>query len=290
MAHPAAARYGVIGHPVGHSLSPRIHSAFALQTGEPLSYEALEAPLDGFLACAGDFIQHGGRGLNVTLPFKRAAFEFATRHSPRATRAGAVNTLGFDSEGIWGDNTDGVGLTRDLARLAEEGRPTLCGARVMMIGAGGAAQGVLGPLIDLEPAELILVNRNLARARSLCEQFSGGATLLSARSLESLRDGPLPEVDVVIHATSLSLAGASPDVPDALLARARLVYDLSYAPGPADASTAFLRHARRAGSTHTCDGLGMLVEQAAESFFVWRGVLPDTAPVLQQLRSALAKH
>lgn len=280
----ARERYAVIGHPVSHSLSPQIHAAFARQTGEPVAYDALDSAPDEFAASVRAFVLAGGRGLNVTVPFKHEAFAFAARHSPRASRAGAVNTLGFDPEGIWGDNTDGVGLTRDLARLEQAGGPALAGARILIVGAGGAVRGILGPLLDSRPAAITIANRSAARARGLCALFPADSSRLSAHALTEL-SVPEDPYDLVIHATSGPLAGALPDVPAAVLATARLVYDLSYGSASGLASTPFLQHARDTGARHVVDGLGMLIEQAAESFFVWRGVLPDTAPVLELLRS-----
>jgi shikimate dehydrogenase len=287
---PALDRYAVIGHPVRHSMSPRIHAAFAKQTGHPLDYGLLDAPAGGFADCVRQFIEEGGRGLNVTLPFKRDAFAFASRHSPRASRAAAVNTLGFDSEGIWGDNTDGVGLVRDLARIAIAGGPPIAGSRILIIGAGGAVRGILGPLMDLEPSEVAIANRSIAPARALQSLFADESVPLVALSLADLPRLESQDFDIVIHATPLSLEGEVPAIPAALLRDADLVYDLSYGRGAEANSTSFLRYAGASGARLVADGLGMLIEQAAESFFVWRGLLPETEPVRAQLRADLVAN
>jgi shikimate dehydrogenase len=284
MSGPAGLdRYAVLGNPVAHSRSPFIHEAFARQTGQSLSYERILCPRDGFAARVQDFAEHGGRGCNVTVPFKQEAFEQARRHSPRATLARAANVLRFDAEGWWADNTDGVGLVRDIEQGA--GVP-LAGRRVLLLGAGGAAAGVLGPILQARPAQVVVANRTAAKAMALADAHGAWARLhgvaLSAGSLDSL-GGVRQAHDCVINATSSSLAGDASPIPASALAPGALVVDLMYGP----AAAAFMAWAAAAGARPR-DGLGMLVEQAAEAFFAWRGVRPDAAPVLQALRSAIA--
>lgn len=269
-------RYAVIGNPIAHSKSPEIHAHFAAQTGENLSYERLLAPLDGFAATVRAFIENGGRGLNVTVPFKLEAFEMTTSLTNRARIAGAVNTLLLGGAEIVGDNTDGVGLVNDIVH--NFGQP-LAGKRLLLLGAGGAARGVLQPLIDETPAELVIANRTLGKAVELSEIFSGHARIpISACAFSALQG----KFDIVINATSAGLADEMPDVPASIFGSGTLAYDMVYGKQP----TRFLRFAAQQGAT-VRDGLGMLVEQAAESFFVWRGVRPETAPVLAALRDSL---
>jgi shikimate dehydrogenase len=280
-------RYAVLGHPVAHSKSPAIHAAFAAQTGQALAYERRLCPLDGFASEVRAFAADGARGCNVTVPFKFEALALAGRASDRARRAGAANVLCFDGPepAAWlADNTDGVGLVRDI--VANAGR-AIAGRRVLLIGAGGAAAGVLGPLLEERPALLAIVNRTAARAAELA---AGHADLAAARDVPLVhggldRAGAAPawsDFDLVLNASASSLAGtgASP-VPAAVLAPGALALDLMYGP----AAEPFLAWARAHGAQPR-DGLGMLVEQAAEAFFVWRGVRPDTAPVLAALRAA----
>ncbi len=269
-------RYGVMGHPVAHSKSPFIHARFAAQTSQDLVYEAIHVEPGGFAEAVGAFRAGGGRGLNVTLPFKQEAFAASKFVSDRARRAGAVNTLSFDEERVRGDNTDGVGLVRDL--IANMGIEIRC-HRVLLIGAGGAARGVLGPLLDEGPSELVVANRTVSRAVALCEAFSDQGTLRST-GLDALEGGAF---DLVINATSAEVSGEVPPVPDSALAGDGVVYDLMYGAN----ATAFVRWGRSVGARLAADGLGMLVEQAAESFFIWRGVRPETAPVLEALRRSL---
>ena len=261
-------RYAVFGHPIAHSRSPQIHAAFARQTGEDVAYEARLAPLDGFADSVAQFIAAGGRGANVTVPFKEEAFRLAKRLSPRAQRAGAVNTLAFDAAGIFGDNTDGAGLVADLARNLN--RP-LAGKRILLLGAGGAARGVIEPLLEQQPAALVIANRTVSRAQELAELFGHG---VAACSFDAA-DAPF---DIVINATAASLAGELPPLSSRIFTADTLAYDMMYG-----RDTPFLDFARTHGAAAS-DGLGMLVEQAAEAFFVWRGVRPDTAPVIAALR------
>ena len=261
-------RYAVFGHPIAHSKSPLIHAAFARQTGQDMAYEAILAPLDGFAASVAAFIAAGGSGANVTVPFKEAAFKLAQRLSPRAECAGAVNTLSFHADGILGDTTDGAGLVADLTRNLH---CMLSGKRILLLGAGGAARGVIAPLLDQQPAGLVIANRTVSRAQELAELFGRG---VSACSFESA-DAPF---DVVINATSASLAGELPPLSPRVFGANTLAYDMMYG-----RDTPFLGFARAQGAV-TADGLGMLVEQAAEAFYLWRGVRPDTAPVIASLR------
>jgi shikimate dehydrogenase len=265
-------RYAVIGNPIAHSKSPEIHAAFARQTGEDLRYERLLAPLDGFGPAVAAFRAAGGRGLNVTLPFKGEAYRLATEATPRARGAAAVNTLRFDGARVYGDNTDGVGLVRDLAAnlaVAIEGR------RILMVGAGGAARGVIEALLDARPVELVVVNRTGERAAALERQFPGR---LRGTGFETL---PRHGFDIVINASSAGLSGEAPPLPESAFAAGAAAYDMVYGQG----ETPFLAFARRSGAARLADGLGMLVEQAAESFFIWRGVRPATAPVIAMLRA-----
>lgn len=261
-------RYAVVGNPVSHSRSPWIHAEFARQTAQDLAYVSIEAPLEGFEATVAAFREAGGSGLNITLPFKQRAFRLATQTSARAQAAEAVNTLAFEPGGVRGDNTDGIGLVRDLEHNL--GFP-LQGRRVLLAGAGGAAQGVVQPLLAAGIATLAVANRTPARAQSLASRFPGvrgsGYGALAGESF-----------DLVINATSAGLHGAAPTLPLGAMDKAGLAYDMVYG-----RDTPFLAQARAAG-VRACDGLGMLVEQAAESFLIWRGVRPDTAPVLKALR------
>lgn len=273
-------RYAVIGHPVAHSKSPLIHRAFAAQTGQTLSYEALLAPLDGFADTVAAFRREGGRGANVTVPFKLEAHALCDTLSPRAQMAGAVNTLSFRNGEIFGDNTDGAGLVRDLSvNLATP----LSGRRLLLLGAGGAARGAILPLLAERPALLRIANRTVARAEELVALFAphSGQAHLQASSFADLAG---QSFDVVINATSASLSDTAPDLPGGLYAPGALAYDMMY--GQHD--TPFMTQAHSQGASHCADGLGMLVEQAAESFLLWRDVRPDTAQVLQNLRQGCA--
>ena len=265
-------KYAVVGNPIAHSKSPQIHAAFARATGQDVVYERLLAPLDGFEATVEAFARSGGRGLNVTAPFKQQAHALCSVLAPRAELAGAVNTLSR-VDGRWhGDTTDGVGLVRDLVHnLAVE----LRGRSVLILGAGGATRGVLEPLLAERPSRLCVANRTLARAEELALLFRRhGEVETSAPA--SLRDA----FDVVINATSAALVGDAASWPASIVGRRTLAYDMSYADEP----TAFMRWAREHGAARAADGIGMLIEQAAESFLVWRGVRPDTAPVFGILR------
>jgi len=269
-------RYAVIGHPIAHSKSPQIHAVFARQTAQDLSYEAILAPLDGFVATVQAFRTAGGRGMNVTVPFKLEAFALADRHTPRARAAGAVNTLAFGADGILGDNTDGAGLVRDLTVILG---CALQGRRVLLLGAGGAARGAILPLLGERPAVLAIANRTMAKAEELVRAFAAdaGETRLSASSFAALAG---QSFDVVINATAASLSDDVPPLPPGLYADGALAYDMMYGRG----DTAFMAAARTDGAARVADGLGMLVEQAAESFTLWRGIRPDSRAVLAELR------
>ncbi|CUK17753.1 Shikimate dehydrogenase [Achromobacter sp. 2789STDY5608615] len=276
------ARYAVIGNPIAHSRSPQIHALFSRQTGKPLSYERLLAPVDGFTAAVAAFAAEGGLGLNVTVPFKQEAYALAAgRLSSRARLAGAVNTLSW-RDGAWhGCNTDGVGLVSDLLRLGVR----LSGASVLLVGAGGAARGVLQPLAQAGCARIHIVNRTAARALELAEGWrETGAEPQTRVTAGGLADAALPGGwNLVVNATASGLQDAAPDLPAGLYAEGAAAYDMMYGAQP----TAFMRQAREDGAALTADGLGMLVGQAAESFFIWHGVRPGPAPVLAALREAL---
>jgi shikimate dehydrogenase len=276
-------RYAVFGNPVGHSRSPAIHAAFAAQTGEDLVYEAMLAPRDGFAALLRDFVAAGGRGANVTVPFKEEAYRLASRLSARAELAGAVNTLSVtDSGQIVGDNTDGAGLLRDLEHNL--GFPVR-GARVLLLGAGGAARGAIGPLLAAAPATLRIANRTPQKAADLARRFSAGAGgTIAGGGYSGFTELAGEPFDLVINATAASLNGEVPPLPAGIYAAGSLAYDMMYSPS---ATTPFLGAALEAGADHVADGLGMLVEQAAEAFFVWRCVRPDSRSVLAALRAAL---
>ena len=267
-------RYAVMGNPIAHSKSPEIHALFASQTGQAMHYEAILVEHDRFPSAVREFVASGGRGLNVTVPFKPQACQVADRLSDGARRAGAVNTLSVTAGGMMvGDNTDGVGLLRDLR---DNLHIELSDRQILLLGAGGAARGILEPLLACRPSRLMIANRTPQRAEQLAEQFSD-LGVVTASTFEALAGLGF---DLVINATSAGLGGEVPVLPDGVIAADTRCYDLMYASRP----TAFMNYARARGARHTYDGLGMLVEQAAESFSLWRGVRPLTAPVIQQLR------
>ena len=268
-------RYAVIGNPVAHSKSPEIQAAFAMQTGQNLRYEHLLAPMNGFADAARNFIAQGGKGANVTLPFKLDAYALATELTERASAAGAVNTLRIDGATILGDNTDGVGLVTDIVSNAGV---ALVGKRILLLGAGGAARGALLPLLQQKPAQLVVANRTVARAQELVRQFAAHPAL-SASGFSDLQGA----FDVVINATSASLAADVPPIAPSVFAQGALAYDMMYGKEP----TVFMRFASGHGAVAR-DGLGMLVEQGAEAFFLWRGVHPETAAVFADLRKKLS--
>jgi shikimate dehydrogenase len=274
-------RYAVVGNPIGHSKSPFIHARFAEQTGERIEYTHLLAPIDAFVPQVRAFIDAGGRGLNVTVPFKLEAHALATKLSPRAAAAGAVNTLRFEAGEIYGDNTDGFGLVRDIeVNLATP----LKGARILLLGAGGAARGVVLPMLERAPHTLTIINRTAVKANELVDQFGEAAgeagCRLTGGGSTSIEPGAY---DVIINATAGSLDAEVPECDDGAFASGTLAYDMMYGAQP----TVFMQHAQTLGA-RAADGLGMLVEQAAESFYIWRGVRPEGAPVLAELRQMLA--
>jgi shikimate dehydrogenase len=270
-------RYCVSGNPIGHSKSPDIHAAFALQTGQDIVYERVLAPLDGFADTVRGLIERGYRGANVTVPFKLEAAGIATRLEERARLAGAVNTLRFEDGEIVGDNTDGPGLVADIVRNA--GVP-LKGKRVLLLGAGGAARGVILPILQHGPSVIVIANRTRATADALVAHFAGRWAYpeqLSACGFEDIDAA----FDVVINATSASLSSAMPSVPSVAFCQGTLALDMMYGKMPSP----FMEFAASHGAT-TRDGLGMLVEQAAEAFFTWRGVRPETSALLARMRAS----
>jgi shikimate dehydrogenase len=271
-------RYAVFGNPIKHSRSPQIHSAFAEQTGQRISYRAQLVELGGFAAAAEEFFAGGGKGLNITVPFKLDAFAFANELSGRARRAGAVNTLAVQSDGgIYGDNTDGVGLVRDIEQnLAWE----IADKRVLILGAGGAVRGILEPLLKRHPALVVIANRSSDKAQRLAREFADLGEM-RACGYEALMGN---RYDLVINGTSAGLHGEMPPLPGDVFGDGCCCYDLTYGAAP----TPFMRWAASEAAWAVADGLGMLVEQAAESFCIWRGVRPATRPVIDMLRASLA--
>lgn len=267
-------QYAVVGNPISHSKSPRIHNMFAKQTQQELEYTKIEAPLDSFVTVVKAFFERGGKGLNVTVPFKEQAWRMCEKLSDRAKLAGAVNTLYLDAEGLLcGENTDGVGLVSDL----KNNNVQLQGKKILIIGAGGAVRGVLQPILNEKPDSLVITNRTLSKAEALVEVFSDYNSMTS-RSFEELST----PFDVVINGTSASLGGELPNISEAIFAKNTHVYDMMYS----KEETVFNAWARKCQVKAVYDGLGMLVEQAAEAFHVWRGVRPDTKEVIQLLRDA----
>lgn len=268
-------RYAVIGYPVSHSKSPRIHRMFAAQTGEALEYSAIEVAPEELSNFVDDFFSQGGAGLNVTLPHKEAVFALAQSLTERAERAGAANTLFLDANGrLCGDNTDGVGLLRDLKN---NHRLTLTKKNILLLGAGGAIRGIIAALATEDPASMTIANRTLARAVNLQQQF-GELLPIEISDYAALQSR---DFDFIINGTSLGVHGEVPPLKPDLIGPDCCCYDLMYA----DRETAFVSWAKAQGAKQAIDGLGMLVEQAAESFFVWRGIRPDTSPVINQLRT-----
>ena len=267
-------RYAVIGHPISHSWSPFIHGMFAKQTNQNLTYTRIEAPPEAFEREVGAFFQTGGKGLNVTVPHKQVAAFVARYRTPRAEIAGAVNTLICKDDGVHGDNTDGAGLVTDLTRNL---RFELKDMRILILGAGGAARGVLGPLLAEAPQYVELANRNEARAIELAKEF---ATLGNVRGC-GFGDITERHFDLILNATSASLQDLVPPVPRKAIEPTTLCYDMAYGKG----DTAFTRWAKSEGAGRSESGWGMLVEQAAESFYLWRGIKPDTKPVLEAVQS-----
>ena len=271
--------YAVIGNPVAHSKSPEIHAAFARQTSHAIVYKRLFCEKGRFAETVRAFAAEGGKGVNVTLPFKHEAFDFATGRSARAEQAGAVNVLAFgggvDGKDILGDNTDGAGLVRDITVNRHH---ELRDKKILLLGAGGASFGVVGPLLQEAPRTLVIANRTVSKAQALQQRFgeSAAACELAASSYAALAG---QQFDVVINATSAGLSDEMPTLPDRLFLPGALAYDMVYGK-----TTPFMQFAHAQAAT-VADGLGMLVEQAAESFVIWRGVRPDTAPVIAAMRA-----
>jgi shikimate dehydrogenase len=275
MSNTAPDRYAVIGHPIAHSRSPWIHAQFARQTGQHLLYTAIDVTPAALAPCVREFFAHGGRGLNVTVPHKLAVTELVDHLSERARTAGAINTIVQQADArLRGDNTDGIGLVRDLTHNL--GIP-VAGQRVLVLGAGGAARGLLGPLLALAPGALVIANRSPQRALELAQAFArhGRVEAIGLEQLGALR------FDLIINATAASLHEQLPALPAAALRTAAVCYDLVYT----HSTTPFTRWARECGVAQCFTGTGMLVEQAAESFLLWRGVRPDTAAVLAAWRA-----
>jgi shikimate dehydrogenase len=266
-------RYGVMGYPVSHSRSPVIHRLFALQTGQNIQYELLQVTPEKLETAVRQFQRTGGKGLNVTVPHKRAIAKLADHVSERARTAGAVNTLSFVEGEVHGDNTDGIGLLRDL--VVNLG-VNLDGANILILGAGGATSGIVGPLLEMEPAALRIANRTLDRAQEIATRFKHMGPVSACR----FNAVPVTDAyDLVINATSAGVKGEMPPYPGAAISESTFCYDLSYGLTP----TPFSVWARERGAVKSVMGWGMLVEQAAESFHIWRHVMPDTAPVLKQM-------
>jgi shikimate dehydrogenase len=267
-------KYGVVGNPIAHSRSPEIHERFARQTRQKISYERIEVPLDGFEEKALALRDAGYRGLNVTVPFKLDAAKLSDDLMPRARLAGAVNTLKFDGDTIIGDNTDGIGFVRDVR---ERLKFDFSECSVLVLGAGGAVRGVIGSLLDASPRWIAVANRTHQRAEELAEEFG-----VEAIHLDEI---PAEHFDLIINGTTTGLKHEAPPIDPETFNDCTLAYDLVYAADP----TPFMELARSGGAKTVCDGLGMLIEQAAESFLLWRGVRPDTAPVYRELRELLSQ-
>ncbi|MDH3439572.1 MAG: shikimate dehydrogenase [Gammaproteobacteria bacterium] len=273
MSEGGTDRYGVMGYPVSHSRSPVIHRLFALQTNQDIQYELLQVPPDKLEAAISQFGRTGGKGLNITVPHKSEVARLVDELSERASVAGAVNTVVFNDGTLFGDNTDGVGLMRDL-QINHGLR--LKGANILILGAGGATRGIVSPLLEAEPGSIVIANRTFPKARSLADHFANQGPVNACR-FEDVRS--LPIYDLIINATSAGLKGETPPYPEEAVHPATFCYDLSYGSTP----TPFSKWAARHGAAKSVMGWGMLVEQAAESFEIWRGVRPDTGPVLKQL-------
>src|SRR5215472_17057597 len=270
---PEPDRYGVFGHPVAHSLSPFIHGMFARQTGQEMIYPLYDVEPEEFAERVRTFFAEGGRGLNVTLPHKIAAVDVAHELTTRAAHAAAVNTLALQGEGIVGDNTDGVGLVHDLC---DNLGLVITHRRILILGAGGATRGIMAPILGLAPSIVMIANRTVERAEALAAAFSDLGTTQSV-GFEFVGDTPF---DLVLNATSASLSGDIPPIPAGAIGPETVCYDLAYG----RSAMAFVRWAQQAGCARAVQGLGMLVEQAAESFQLWRGVRPETAHVLAALK------
>lgn len=265
-------RYAVIGHPVKHSLSPEIHLLFAEQTHQFIQYDKIESPLDKFTETVAEFIKGGGEGFNITVPFKHAAYELADELDDSAKCCGSVNTVQLKNNKLIGYNTDGVGLLIDLKKNL---KCILKNKRILLIGAGGAAQGVLPHLIDEQPEQIIVVNRTLEKAKAMIARFQ--SSYLTACSFLELAE---QSFDLVINATTSSLSSIELPLPNTIFSEQSLSYDMMY---HRDGPTAFVKWSLETGADRAADGFGMLIEQAARAFKIWRGVYPDTSPVFKCL-------
>jgi shikimate dehydrogenase len=265
--------YAVFGNPIAHSKSPLIHAQFAKQTAQNLEYVAIQAPLDGFEQHLTDFFEGGGKGANVTVPFKEQAWRYAPSLTERAELAGAVNTLFLSPSGeVYGDNTDGIGMVTDII---DNCQVPIQDKKILILGAGGAVRGVLKPLLNAAPARLVIANRTASKAEDLARHFAPHGVI------EAVPFAALEEpFDLIINGTSASLGGQLPDIPAVVIGSHTVTYDMMYGAQV----TPFNRWAKQQGAARTVDGLGMLVEQAAEAFAIWRGVRPDTLPVIDYIR------
>lgn len=269
-------QYAVFGHPINHSKSPRIHALFAEQTDQSLSYVAQDVPAASFINAADAFFACGGKGLNCTVPLKELAWEYADYLSDRARMSKAVNTLALQADGrILGENTDGVGLVNDLTQNHDIQLPN---NRILILGAGGATRGILAPLLAFQPTQIVIANRTVSKAETIVSEFKDFDNLIAC----DYADLSKQQFDLIINATSASLSNQLPPLADTLLAEAGCCYDLAYSNEP----TAFVRWGQARHALKSLDGLGMLVEQAAEAFAIWRGIRPDTAPVISLLENA----
>lgn len=267
--------YAVMGNPVSHSQSPAIHALFATQTGQSMRYDPLLVEHSALVQAVSVFQQQGGRGLNITVPFKQEAWSLATQRSARAELAGAVNTLSFSDGHILGDNTDGAGLVQDLQRQLG----SIEGKKILVLGAGGAVRGVLSPLLKQNPEHILVANRTASKADHLADLFSSLGSI-SSSGFEALQTASF---DLIINGTATSLQGDVPAITTATINSHTCVYDMMYAAQP----TAFMQWASQAGAALCVDGLGMLVEQAAESFYLWRQIRPETDPVIKKIRAQM---
>lgn len=270
-------RYAVMGNPITHSKSPRIHTLFAQQTGQRLEYSAIQVDVGGFSQAVGQFDANGGKGLNITVPFKQEAWQRVTERSERAERAGAVNTIKFDGDRLIGDNTDGVGLVNDLTI---NNQIEIKAKRILLMGAGGAARGVLAPLLAQQTALVVIANRTVDKAVELATAFTDLGHIKGV-GYDDLVD---MQFDIIINATAASLQGKLPPLPQSILAEEACCYDMMYGAEP----TPFMQWAIEQGAVKVLDGLGMLVEQAAESFLIWRGIRPDSSAIIKTLRAELS--
>jgi shikimate dehydrogenase len=275
--------YAVMGNPIAHSKSPQIHQAFAQQTGQRITYEAILVDVGGLAQAVGNFVANGGKGLNITVPFKRDAWKLVNDRSEKAEQAGAVNTIIVrNDQSLLGDNTDGIGIVRDLT---QNHHVTLTAQTILLIGAGGAARGVLGPLLEQKPKSVFIANRTPDRAQELAALFSTAKRPVTDSDIRGGGFNAVPETgfDIVINASAASLQGELPPLPDCVVTAASVCYDMMYGA----TVTPFMHWGENLGAGLCCDGLGMLVEQAAESFYLWRNVRPQTQDVIRLIRQSL---